>query len=499
MSAHEHQERLARDPDPLVQEIYGRPHTEAEFPALPSHLDAHEAHVTMLAAAGIIDPRSAASLLEALGELRSSPESLALRPELNDLFTCTEAHLVHRLGEDVGGRLHTGRSRNDLGMALARMSCRDMLLELAKANLELRRTLLERSVDDADVLFPGYTHHSQQAQPVTFGHFLLAHHDALGRDLKRVREAYETVNRSPLGGAALAGTSFPIDRGMEADLLGFDGIVENTIDASGSRDFQLQAVSAAATLCATIDRLAESLIIYSSSEFGYVELDDACASVSSIMPQKKNPVALEMVEALSARAIGRLSVLFLLMKSTTVGMSRELVYCDGETFAALTEAMQATRLTQRVLSGLSVDAERSRAAVVSGYSTATDLAELLVRDHALSFRQAHRVVGRAVAATVGSGVPLSASILEAAGAEVLGRVLGLSEDEVAGATTPEAILASHDTVGGPNPAEVRRMAAEREAELVADEEWVNRCEGALSAAGARRREAVDHWRKAGVQ
>lgn len=499
MSAHEHQERLARDPDPLVQKIYGRPHIEAELPALASHLAAHEAHVTMLAAAGIIDAQSAASLLEAIDELRSSPESLALRPELNDLFTCTEAHLVRRLGEDVGGKLHTGRSRNDLGMALARMSCRDMLLELAKSTVDLRRTLLERSTAHADVLFPGYTHHSQQAQPVTFGHFLLAHHDALGRDLVRIREAYETVNRSPLGGAALAGTTFPIDRPMVADLLGFDGIVENTIDASGCRDFQLQAVSAAATLCATLDRLAESLIIYSASEFGYVELDDACASVSSIMPQKKNPVALEMVEALSARAIGRLSVLFLLVKSSTVGMSRELVYCDGETFEALTEAAQAARLTERVVAGLSVDAERARAAVLNGYSTATDLAELLVRDHGLSFRQAHRVVGRAVATAVGSAGPLSASVLEAAAAEVLGRGLDLGEDEVVGVTAPAAILASHDTAGGPKPAEVRRMAAERGAHLVADEEWVTGCQDALAAADARRREAVEHWRKAGVQ
>jgi argininosuccinate lyase len=488
-----HQERLGTGPAELIQEAYGAPHIQTELAAFDLHLAAHRAHLVMLVERGIVDRKRASALFDALDDLeRSGPESMQLRPEYNDLFTCTEVHLISRLGEDVAGRLHTGRSRNDLAVALARLRARSGLLHLVDALLHLQRTLLASAEDHIETLFPGYTHHSQQAQPVTFAHFLLAHHDALARDVERLEAAYDRLNRSPLGAAALAGTGFDIDRERLAALLGFDGLVENTQDAAGGRDFQLEVAAAAAILCSTLGRLAESLILYTSTEFGYVELDDALASVSSIMPQKKNPVALEIVEAANARVFGHLATLGTLLKSTTLGHGREIGYCDAEVDAVLVDARTAVRLMAAVIGALRIRPDRVVAGLASGLSTTTELADRLVRDHGLSFRQAHRVVGLAVArALSGSAMPLlTVEIVNGAARDLLGRELALSDEFLTAALDPWEGVRARRTRGGPAPPEVRRMLVERVEQAAVAQDRLRRRRGAIEEARARLHDAV---------
>jgi argininosuccinate lyase len=488
------QERLGREPDPLIQEFYGEPHIHAELGDLGHHLAAHRAHLVMLAEQGIVTAEHARAIAAALERLEAQGAgAIPIRPELNDLVSCTEAWLIGELGEDVGGRLHIGRSRNDLALTLARLVTREELHALRTDVVAMRDVLLRRAGEHTETIVPGYTHHSQQAQPVTFGHFLLGHHDALARDLERLNAAAARMDRSPLGAAALAGTGFPVDRERVADLLGFAEVAEHTADACGSRDFQLEVAAAAAILLQTLSRLAESLILYASAEFGFVELDDACASISSIMPQKKNPVALEIVEAQLARATGHLTTLLVALKSTTLGMSREQVYCDGEVEAVLREARYAVRITARVVEGLAVDAERALELVESSTSTTTELADALVRDHGLSFRQAHRVVGACVARALADGAPIDASLVCAVAGELLDIGLAVSADEVHRALDARAHVATRDTRGGPAPAEVRRMIGDREQALAAAARELAGEEERRGAAQQRLTKAVEQW------
>ena len=463
-----HEQRLRRDPSPLIQQAYGAPHIAADMANFPHHLAANRAHVVMLVECNIIPRANGAAILGALDDLEDrGVEAVPLRPELNDLFTCTEVQIVQALGDAVGGQLHTGRSRNDLFLALERMADREAIHRVVEELLRLRHTLLQRAREHAETVFPGYTHHSQQAQPITFGHFLLSHQDVLARDLERLESAYARINRCPLGAAALAGTGFPIDRERLAVLLGFAGLAENTADGCGARDFQLELGAALAILGSNLGRLAESLILYTSSEFGYVELADEFASISSIMPQKKNPVSLEIVEAFGARSAGHLASMFAILKSCTLGNGREVGYCDGEVAAMVSDITWALKICEGVVATLRVYAERALRGLAKGQSMATELADMLVRKHGLSFRQAHNVVGKAVATVVEDGGerPITAPLVNEIAAELSGRQLTVTDAEVAEALDPRTNVEIRTTRGGPAPAEVRRMAEDREKQL----------------------------------
>jgi argininosuccinate lyase len=456
-------QRLQRDPSPLIQQVQAS-RIAASKSNFHHHITANQAHVVMLVECNIIRRSDGADILRTLQELEAAGvESVQVRPELNDLFTCMEARLIASLGDAVGGRVHTGRSRNDLEMGLARMVVRDAISRIVAELLIFRQNLLERAREQSATIFPGYTHHSQQAQPITFGHFLLSHHDILCRDVDRLESAYARTNLSPLGGAALAGTGFPIDRERVAKLLGFNGLVENTADGCGARDFQLEVASTLAILGSNLGRLAESLILYTSSEFGYVELSDEFASISSIMPQKKNPVSLEMVEAFGAQSAGHLSGMLAILKSCTLGMSRETGFCDGELAAMVSEITWALKISNGVVATLRVFPERALQALTEGYSTTTELADMLVRKFNLSFRQAHNVVGKAVATVLeASGHRrITARLVNQIADELLELQLNLGDAEVSEALDPRRNVEVRATRGGPAPAEVLRMVEDR--------------------------------------
>jgi argininosuccinate lyase len=488
-----HERRLKQPPSPLMQEIYGAPHLAADTARFPYHIAAHRAHAVMLVECHIVAREDGAAILGALDTLETTGvRALSLRPELNDLFTCTEAHLVEALGEAVGGRLHTGRSRNDLFMAIERMVARDVINGVVEQIVALQATLLARAREHAATVFPGYTHHSQQAQPITFGHFLLGHHDALHRDVERLESAYARANRSPLGGAALAGTGFPIDRERLAALLGFDGLVEHTGDACGSRDFQLEIAAALTILGSNLGRLAESLILYTASELGHVELADELASVSSIMPQKKNPVSLELVEAFGARSTGHLAAMLAILKSATLGASRETGYCDGELAAIAQDTSAALRIAAGVVASLRVIPGRALAAIDRSLATATELADSLVRTRGLSFRQAHDVVGRVVARVLDEGADgrITAALVNETARELSGLELTLTESEVREALDPRAGVEIRATRGGPAPREVLRMGEARRRSLEDTERRLDGRRLALRAADRQLRAAV---------
>ena len=494
-----HEQRLKRDPSSLIQQAYGAPHIAADRSNFHHHLAANRAQVVMLVECNIIRQADGAAILRALDGLEArGVESVAIRPELNDLFTCTEVQIVKELGDAIGGRLHTGRSRNDLFLALERMADREAINRVVEELLPLRKTLLGRAREHAETVFPGYTHHSQQAQPITFGHFLLSHHDVLARDLERLESAYTRINCCPLGGAALAGTGFPINRERLADLLGFDGLVENTADGCGARDFQLELAAALAILGSNLGRLAESLILYTSSEFGYVELADEFASISSIMPQKKNPVSLEIVEAFGARSGGHLSSMLAILKSCTLGNGREVGYCDGELAAIVSDSCLAVKITEGVVATLRVYPERALRGLAKGQSMTTELADMLVRKYDLSFRQAHNVVGKAVASVVeGAGErSITAPLLNQIAAELLGCQLKVTEAEVAEALDPKRNVEIRSTRGGPAPAEVRRMVEDRGKWLAESRAAHSRRVAALREADQRLRSAAAAIREA---
>jgi argininosuccinate lyase len=494
-----HEQRLKRDPSPLIQQAYGAPHIAADKNNFHLHLAANRAHVVMLTECGIIRRADGAAILRALEDLEvRGVESVAIRPELNDLFTCTEVQIVKELGDAIGGRLHTGRSRNDLFLALERMADREAINRVVEELLRLRQSLLGRAREHAETVFPGYTHHSQQAQPITFGHFLLSHHDVLARDLERLESAYTRINCCPLGGAALAGTGFPINRERLAELLGFDGLAENTADGCGARDFQLELGAVLAIIGSNLGRLAESLILYTSSEFGYVELADEFASISSIMPQKKNPVSLEIVEAFGARSAGHLSSMFAILKSCTLGNGREVGYCDGELAAIVSDITWALKIVDGIVATLRVYPERALRGLAKGQSMTTELADMLVRKYDLSFRQAHNAVGKAVATVLEEAGErsITASLVNQIATELLGLPLSVAEAEVAEALDPKTNVEIRSTRGGPAPAEVRRMVEDRDKWLAESRAAHSRRVAALREADQRLRSAAAAIREA---
>lgn len=448
---------------------------------------AQRAHAVMLAETGILERQSAAAILEGLAGVERDglgPEDLD--PRL-DLFFNVERALGRRVGEDRAGRLHTGRSRNDLQATYQRMAVRDHLHELQVEVVTLRAVCLDLATEHVATLIPGYTH-LQVAQPITLGHWAIAIHDSLARDSQRLVWAYDFANQSPLGAGALAGTGWPIDRRRTAALLGFDGLVENTLDAVASRDYLIDALAAVSATLTTASRCATDLLLWSSWEFGLVELDDAYAGISSIMPQKKNPLTLEHCRARAAHGLAALVSVLAVLKGIPFTHTRD----SGKeafhlVFDAFTQATATVQLLTGVLSTLRIDRERAARAASTGFATVTDLADALVAEHGLSFRAAHQVVSVLVRRAMERGLDvsgISTDLVVEASAEVLGRPLSVSADMLQRALDPRANVEARSLIGGPAAIEVRRMLADRRDRGAADERALAGRRGALEAARA---------------
>jgi argininosuccinate lyase len=415
---------------------------------------ASKAHCAMLAATGILARADAEAIQAGLDRIRAEIEAGEFRidPALEDIHMHVEARLAELVG-DPAGRLHTARSRNDQVATDFRLWVRDAIDGLDPALADLQRALLDRAEEHAATIMPGFTH-LQVAQPVTFGHHLMAYVEMLGRDRGRLADARRRLNESPLGSAALAGTSFPIDRGMTAAALGFDRPTANSLDAVSDRDFALEFLAAASICAVHLSRLAEELVIWSSAQFRFVRLSDAFSTGSSIMPQKRNPDAAELIRAKTGRIAGALNALLMVMKGLPLAYSKDMQEDKEPTFDAADALALCVAAMEGMIRDLSVDRAAMRAAAGAGFATATDLADWVVQNLGVPFRRAHHVAGALVKLAEEKGRGLAELGLEEMRAVEPG--IGAAVFDV---LSVERSVASRRSHGGTAPERVREAVA----------------------------------------
>ena len=413
------------------------------------------AHVTMLGEQGIIDRAAAVRIAEGLLAIEAdyAVNGVPVDPALEDIHMTVETRLAQMIGPDAG-RLHTARSRNDQVATDFRLWVRDAIDGHLAAIRTLATVLAGRAVEHAETVMPGFTH-LQVAQPVTLGHHLMAYVEMLKRDHGRFADARARLNESPLGAAALAGTGFPVDRAMTAAALGFDRPTANSLDSVSDRDFAIEYLTGATQCALHLSRLAEEIILWASQPFGWVKLPDQWSTGSSIMPQKRNPDAAELVRGHSGRILGLMAGLMVTMKGLPLAYSKDM-QDDKE---PLFEAHDLLELSLAAMAGmvetLRFVPERMRASAASGYSTATDLADWLVREGGVPFREAHHITGRAVKAAEDRGVGLDALTLE-----TLQAIDPRIDARLFEVLSVEASVRSRRSEGGTAPERVRVAAQE---------------------------------------
>jgi argininosuccinate lyase len=435
------------------------------------------AHLLMLSRQGIIDRAAAEALMRALlGFHRDGIPAEAYDERFEDIHAGKEAVLIGQVGEAFGGRLHMARSRNDEVATCIRMRLRDDLIALVEETCRLRELLLDLAGEHTETIMPGFTH-LQHAQPTTLAHHLLAYEAALGRDCGRLLGAYDRANECPLGAAAFASTGFAIDREMTAALLGFERPMGNSMDAVSTRDFALEALSACAVQMATVSRLCEEMVVWSTAFVRFVTLADGYSSTSSIMPQKKNPDTAEIMRAKAGTVAGSLVAALTITKGLPMSYNRDLQELTPHLWRGVEAAHQSLGVLRGMLATATFHPDRMAAESGCGFSTATELADVLVREYGLPFRTAHSIVGRAVKMGALDLATLEAAAQEVAGLSLCGQ--GLTAERVAAALDPAFSVAERKAIGGPAPSETTRAIAERRCLLAGDE-----------AAAAARKEAV---------
>jgi len=411
------------------------------------------AHARMLARCKLIGEADLAAIERGLAQVREEVEAgrFPWSIDREDVHLNIEARLTDLVGE-AGKRLHTARSRNDQVATDMRLWLRAAIDEILAAARAVRAGFLDLAERHADTLMPGFTH-LQVAQPVTFGHHLMAYYEMFTRDAERLADCRKRVNRLPLGASALAGTSFPIDRESVARELGFDGLCENSLDAVSDRDFAIEFLACAAIAMAHVSRLAEELVLWSSPAFGFVKIADRFCTGSSIMPQKKNPDVPELMRGKSGRVFGSLVALLTVVKGQPLAYNKDNQEDKEPVFDAADTLRDVLTLLAELLKGLEPVPARMREALDRGFPTATDLADYLVRK-GMAFRDAHEVVSRAVRAAESAGKDLSA--LPMPELQAFSKLIG---EDVRAVLTPEGSVASRNHVGGTAPAAVRAAIA----------------------------------------
>jgi len=439
------------------------------------------AHVLMLEKQRIVDTDVAKQILTALLELfdEGIPDEV-FDDRFEDVHAGIESLLIEAVGVEVGGRMHMGRSRNDEVATCIRIKLREELLKQMAALLKVREVLVALSEKHIDSVMPGFTH-LQHAQPTTLAHHLLSYEQAYSRDFDRLREAYVRVNQSPLGAAAFASTGYPISREYTATLLGFDGLVSNTMDAVATRDFALETLADLTILMATTSRLCEELIIWSTAFVRFVTLDDAFCSTSSIMPQKKNPDTAEIMRAKTGSVFGAFTGSVMTVKGLPMSYNRDLQELTPNIWRGMRDAKESLRLLIDMLSSATFHTDRMQEEAGKGFSTATELADTLVRSFNLPFRTAHNIVGRAV--QKGS---LSLATLEEAAQEI-DPALSLTGKGLTQANIDEVLdvkysVALRKAAGGPAPLATKIAIAERKKQLDTDSAIIDERLGKLSKA-----------------
>ena len=407
------------------------------------------AHATMLASVGVLSDAERDAIIAGLESIQVDIEAGRMRWSiaLEDVHMNIEAELTSRIGE-TGKKLHTGRSRNDQVATDIRLYLREETDAIVAELRRLQQALVNVAEREADTIMPGFTH-LQTAHPVTFGHHMLAWYEMLVRDEERFNDCRKRMNRLPLGAAALAGTTFPIDRHFTAKLLGFDGVAENSLDAVSDRDFVTEMLSACALCMGHLSRFSEELVLWCSSQFDFVELSDSFCTGSSIMPQKKNPDVPELIRGKSARVTGALVTMLMLMKGQPLAYNKDNQEDKEPIFDAVDTVRGSLHIYTEMLSAMQVKRANTHEAAQRGFSTATDLADYLVRK-GVAFRDAHEVVGKAVRTAIDSDRALHE--LELREFQTLAEVVS---QDVFSVLTVEGSVAARDHIGGTAPAQVR--------------------------------------------
>ena len=441
--------RFAAGPSAIMQRINASIDFDKRLYA--QDIAGSKAHCAMLVKTGILSRADGDAILAGLEQIRQeiAEGRFEFKQSLEDIHMNVEGRLADLIG-DAAGRLHTARSRNDQVATDFKLWVRDTLDGMDKALQDLQAALLTQAEAHCETILPGFTH-LQAAQPISFGHHLLAYVEMFGRDRGRVRDARKRLNESPLGSAALAGTSYPIDRHMTAEALGFDRPCANSLDGVSDRDFALEFLSAAAISSVHLSRLAEELVIWTTAQFGFVRLSDAYSTGSSIMPQKRNPDAAELIRAKAGRVIGDLNALLIVMKGLPLAYSKDMQDDKEPVFEAADTLELCLAAMTGMMSDLTVDKARMAGAAGAGFTTATDIADWLVQKADVPFRQAHHITGRVVKLAEDKGCGLEDLSL----AELQSVDERIAED-IFTRLSPAASAASRDSYGGTAPSQVAK-------------------------------------------
>jgi argininosuccinate lyase len=444
------------------------------------------AHLVMLVSQGIISKEDAHALRVALdGISQDDIRRVKYDGTYEDLFFYLERLIVAACGEDVAGRLHTARSRNDIDMTMYRMRQREFILGLVAATFELRESLLELAARNTGTVLAVHTH-TQRAQPTTIAHYLLAMIEQLERDLPRLRGAFDRTNRNPLGACAITGTGFPIDRQQTSELLGFCGPTGNTYGSIATVDYLLESTAAASVLLTGLGRFVQDMLLWSTAEFSYLRLGDGFVQGSSIMPQKRNPVALEHARAIGSKALGQAQAITLAVHNTPFG---DIVDTEDDlqplVFSMFRDAMRAVNLVAAAMATAEFDAVKLEARAADGWTTLTELADTLVRDHQLPFRLAHGISARLITAREREPQRPLAELLAEASQALLGKPITYSDAALATILSPRHFVEVRRTLGGPAPDVTTAAIAVSRAQLQADLDWWTHSTTALSEAERR--------------
>ena len=446
----------------------------------------HYAHLVMLAERGIVSNENAHAIRVALDSV-SEPAVRAVSYDgtYEDLFFYLDRLIIDRCGADVAGRLHTARSRNDIAMTTYRMRQRECLLDLIAATLDLRRSLLALVGAHHETVFAVHTH-TQRAQPTTVAHYLLAVVEQVERDATRLKGAFERTNVNPLGACAITGTGFDIDRTLTSDLLGFSAPTMNTYGSIATVDYLLESASAAMVLVTGMGRFVQDLLLWSTVEFNYIRLGDGFVQGSSIMPQKRNPVALEHARVIGSKAVGQAQAVMTAVHNTPFGDINDTEDdLQPLVFSMFKDAVRAVTIVAAALRTAEFDAPRLEARAGDGWTTLTELADTLVREQGIPFSAAHAISARFVTARLTDpNKPLS-TILAEESARLLPTPLSYSEDALERILSPRHFVMIRRTYGGPAPDETRRAAAVSNRLLDEDQAWLGGAITALSAAQQR--------------
>ena len=457
--------RASKANSPYIQEVYAWRESLKSFDIASYYgqIQIHRAHTMMLAEENIITDEEASKIITGIKNIEKQAET---NPRLVT-YMSTESALINEIGE-IGGKMHIGRSRNDLGHSQRRIFYRDQVNRFIRAVIEFRKKLIETATRHLDVVMPGYTHW-RQAQPITLAHYIMAHVEAAGRTVERLEGIYGRTNISPMGSAAFAGTGWPVNRLRVMELLGFDDLIENTHDGVAAVDYYIELSAAISIHMSNLSRLAEDLQVWSSEEFKLIELDEAYAGTSSIMPQKKNPLILEQVKSYSAEAIGATVSTMASMKGVSYTNTVDRVMLEP---IIIDTAIGSSFVMAGVVDTIRPNRKNMMKRLSEGFSTMTDLADTLVRLYRVSFRQAHNIIVHVTLESLRKGVlaeNITSEMIEKASTEIVGKALKVPEESLQQALNPMLNVTRRNGIGMPAPESVRAMI-QSQRDRVKDEE-----------------------------